>query len=71
MYDTGSLGKGFKRQRHKDCGKRCLGLGLVAEPGHHSASTTGSCLALSSLLGASGSTFSGAHSALGISPVLK
>lgn len=71
IYATGSLGKGFKRQRHKVCGKRCLDLCLVAEPEHHSVSTTGSYLAPSPLLGASESTFSGAHSALGISPVLK
>lgn len=42
-YGTASLGKGLKRQRHKDYGRRYLGMCQVAEPEGHSASITGSC----------------------------
>lgn len=45
MHITVSLGKGFKRQRHRDYGKRYLGMCLVAEPEHHPASLRGSCTA--------------------------
>lgn len=40
---TGGLGKGFKGERHQDCGKRTLGMYLVSETKHHPNSTTRFC----------------------------
>lgn len=42
---TGGLGKGFKGERYQDCGKRTLGMYLMAETKHHPTSTTRFCRA--------------------------